>query len=350
MIIMGQVWSDCYVVTGVDRAEEHDDPVFSMFRPKADGNTVNFKNQKCIAVKSWKRLSDIIKRLERNDQKILVYQAAHGGKGGISGSDDGNEAATEIFNIMKSISITRKLGVINLSCYSGDILAHKLLNDVQEANSKSIDNLCLITASSFGRPTALLGDTKDLIYNLNPNQENALVEFFLKSEDMLSSATPWDQQPLMEALSRMYLEDGILKLSELITTPQKMLCQDQSLDSSCSLGANYLVRFLTWSNNLPEEKTFMEHVPEEYGYWREYSKSSSCPNNLTLLMDEIALKNKPISSIDVNLLFELNGLVDSKRTGLQFNTIFSLWSKAFLKDQIQRSALDERRYQACLNF
>jgi hypothetical protein len=351
IIFLGQVWADCYVVTGVDREEEKEEPVFSRFRPQDGEETVNFKNHKCLAVKSWKKLSEIIKdKKNTNIQKILVLQATHGGKGGISGSDDGNETPSEIYEMMKSISNTHKLGVINLSCYSGDILARKLLDDAHETSTKSIDNLCLITSSSFGRPAIGAGDIHDLIYNFNPNREHSLLEFFLKSEDMLASATPWDQEPLIEALTRMYFEDGISKLAELNVAPREMLCQDESLEQSCSLGVNYLGRFLKWSSVLPVDKTFMEYVPEEYRYWLDYRKLNSCPNSLILLMDEIALKNKKISDIEVNILFNLNRLVASKRAGLQFNIIFNLWSKAFLKERPQRSELDERRYKACLNF
>ncbi len=343
--------SDCYIISGFERDVDN---TFDIFNYKKNSIEHKFKHMKCTVVKSWKSFQIKMKTKSEHDKsKVLVFQIAHGGASGVCGSDDGNESAADVLQVMNNVSRDRKLGVVNLSCYSGDLLAHKIANDLKNPSSKSVDNLCLITATSFGNVGVLSKDNYKLLYDFNPTKQS-LIDLYIKTSGMLTSASPWSEKKTVEALSQFYLNESIDIFESINNTnylDRKFCIKDQEvLNGKCALGINYLSRFIFWTKRLPIGKKFLDYVPKEYEYWREYLSTTTCPANLVSLMHEIAHTKIEISELDPALLLSLNKQVSGKRNRMSFNRILSEWSKAKLLDAKEKSLLDKRRNNACANF
>lgn len=212
LISFSTMAAECFVVSGIekDHARSLKD------RTLIQSETSKIAGKNCIVVKSWKELNEKIaaKKLPR-DSDILIVQGAHGATNGIDVKflcDAEEPTAEEVLGHLKKLSGQYRVGATIHSCYSGEIMKQKLLQD--ETNNENLDKLCLYTSSSMGRIT--YGQDKDILSQLKSARPGQTLEnLFLKVRSGMISSAAWSEIGLPEYFAKETVEQGYKALQSL---------------------------------------------------------------------------------------------------------------------------------------
>jgi len=147
LLFSAEVWAfKCFVISGVERDRKGlwDGNRFIERRQSA-----RIRGHNCIVLDTWEDLSKPIYRLNRSTDNVLIMNMTHGGSMGGTMCNAGNVRGVRILEILRNLSRNRRVAVNMESCFSGDLIAKKIMTD--SLANPSIENLCLSTNSLFGR-------------------------------------------------------------------------------------------------------------------------------------------------------------------------------------------------------
>lgn len=205
--------SECFVVSGIKKDPKNfiKGDIF-----KAGASKVAGKD--CTVVGSWRELRESItsKKIPKGAD-ILIVQGAHGNqdenKKVTFACDAQDVSSSEVLNTLNKISSDYQVGAVIHSCYSGDMMRDKLLQD--EIDSSNLDKLCLYTSSSMGR--VALGNTgQDIISKLKVAKSGQTLEnLFLETRAGTISSAAWSEIGLPEYLAKKTTEAGYKTLQAL---------------------------------------------------------------------------------------------------------------------------------------
>jgi len=190
---------------------------------KDDGWLVNPKvaGVPCVRANTWAEARTKVESLKKEGkikkgERLFVEQSSHGGPGGtayVNGMWFFPDSPHYILDTLESWGKEFQVGAEIRSCFSGDLQKLKLERDELRDNSDEDDgsdaylgNVCLITASDFGR-LASLTNTTDGAMSKNYQTENlsnptgkSLEEYFLASKLGTISSAPWSTARVSEYL------------------------------------------------------------------------------------------------------------------------------------------------------
>ncbi len=205
--------SECFVVSGLKK--DHNNFLGNRNLFKSEFSKVAGKQ--CTVVGSWKELDKVLitKKLPKGAD-VLIVQGAHGNEDAnrkiTFSCDAGTATSGEVLNYLNKFSANYQVGAVIHSCYSGDLMRDKLLQD--EANPKNLDKLCLYTSSSMGRVT--WGTEGDIIAKLESAISGETLEkLFLKVRAGMISSAAWSEIGLPEYFSKKTNEMGYKTLQAL---------------------------------------------------------------------------------------------------------------------------------------
>jgi hypothetical protein len=193
---------------------------------------------RCKQFDSWESLG---KEMQNSTEPLLILQDTHGGRGGsVASNADECEDPERILTILRKLSQTRKVASFHNSCYSGDLLERKLLLDESEPLDRSIDNLCVATASFFSRESV---DWYRLPRYLNPEatMRSAIgnrnvhtpADVIRAGNTGMISSLPWRESGAVDYWIHQELSKGIRFLNYL--SQKGSYCDDRiSKSSACA--------------------------------------------------------------------------------------------------------------------
>jgi hypothetical protein len=363
--------TQCFFVSGLSRDNMD---VLAQYKAATLNRTLTFRYYSCTQVDSWKDLEALLKKDAQNaasgkdrDNKILILQIAHGLPGGVSLSDAGDEGGDAVFSTIKRIAKTHRVGVISQSCYSGDLLARKLVSDELATNDKSIDQMCLMVASSFGSPAFATDGMYQLLHEYDPNTESML-SLSKNASLSLSSAAPWAGSKLVDKLWPYYMANGIEKTKNINERLCFRRCSAQ-VDANKACEAVFsvldsLLRIRVNPNISNDDRRIAQLKYRQYkedvkrAFWPEEKKDRGSPTVKTncpmmhLLMpwlDALAQNKSSLPDINIEDVMEVAGSVDSLNADKALLLLFGIWSSANSATAV-KDPLDVRRQQACANF
>ena len=217
----------CLVVSGLEKDEVHVLSDVPFLKP-------NFEvaGNKCQIFNSWAALEFYVFGDKKHPSKVgekeslLILQGAHGGQGGSAACNEGDPTGDEIYGSLKKISEKFQTGAIIHSCYSGDLMERKLKDD-SKAPGKSLDHLCLVTDSLFGRTVAGRNDSSGYLVGF-AKPEMSLESLFTRSKGGMISSAAWDDSGVTQYfMSRVY-DDALTMISKMGTftklNPEDQVC------------------------------------------------------------------------------------------------------------------------------
>jgi hypothetical protein len=199
----------CFFVSGIGEDSEGSFENYHRFLSRTE---LKLGATHCRRVASWKILERRIEAQARLAKKgiapairrILILNGAHGDTGGDILADAGEEDGNLVFALMNQISLHHPTTVIVDSCYSGDLVARKIIFDEQYPHDRSIKNLCLITDATFGNEAV---DTsihdKVIPQQMSDAPENLYsgFDYFKRLDQMaLISGSPWEASGVVKKL------------------------------------------------------------------------------------------------------------------------------------------------------
>lgn len=208
--------AECFVVSGAEKDHSNSLKDKSFFK----NETSKVAGKNCTVVKSWKELNEKIeaKKLPRNSD-VLIVQAAHG-VDYFDGEtrktrflcDSEEPTAEEVLGHLKKLTGKYRVGATIHSCFSGEIMKQKLLQD--EISGENLDKLCLYTSSSTGRIT--YGQNQDILAQLKAAKPGQTLEnLFLKVRSGMISSAAWSEIGLPEYFAKETVEQGYKTLQAL---------------------------------------------------------------------------------------------------------------------------------------
>lgn len=209
--------AECFVISGVEKDRSHSLKDRTLFQNESS----KIAGKNCTVVKSWKELNEKItaKKLQKGSD-ILIVQGAHGvnffddNKGQTAKflCDAEEPTAEEVLGHLKKLSGDYRVGATIHSCYSGEIMKQKLLQD--ETSDENLDKLCLYTSSSTGRIT--YGQDQDILAQLKSARPGQTLEnLFLKVRSGMISSAAWSEIGLPDYFAKETVEQGYKTLQAL---------------------------------------------------------------------------------------------------------------------------------------
>lgn len=194
----------CLIVSGSHQVDEKNsgdgDPAHGAIHemhPQLANETGGLAGLSCRYFDSWSDLTKFVQgttngapNVEKNES-LLVAQVAHGHEGGTCACNAGYSSGEEVLGHLQGLSSQHPVFSVMFSCYSGDLLRKKLVSDQKMPSDPSIDHLCLMTGSFFGRGAE--GGKSDILSVLENEHLSGMNadEVFLKTDEGLISSAPW---------------------------------------------------------------------------------------------------------------------------------------------------------------
>jgi hypothetical protein len=167
--------------------------------------------QKCEVFDGWEKAKTYIRGNLKLKGQLLLIQGAHGNSDGSFDTNEGHASADTVLNDLKTLSQNYHVGSVIHSCYSGAVMAKKMLDDETNPN---LDKLCLVTSSSFGRITYSHPD--DMIQNLLRSKPgDTLEKTFMNTPAGTISSAAWSEIGLPDYLKNKTVESGYQTLQNL---------------------------------------------------------------------------------------------------------------------------------------
>ena len=213
---------ECLSVSG--NSEKKDPGRLFMGDPLLTPTTV-IAGKTCHVFNGWPELFSCLKGEVScgveipNGTHVLLYQGAHGGRGGLASCNAGDYPGDKLFEDLAGLSTKFRLGYVSASCFSTDLQAKRIRWEAAHPDSKTIDRLCMVTASPFGAmadndplPSFMVSKAK-----VGRTMQQLFVEDAPKDLNFVLSSTPWESlgigpylnsataenaKPLLERLNR----------------------------------------------------------------------------------------------------------------------------------------------------
>lgn len=209
--------AECFVVSGIEKDHSNSLKNKNFFK----NGLSKVAGKDCTVVRSWKELNQAIasKKIPKGGD-VLVVQGAHGAddydnlgnKNPRFLCDADEPTASEVLGHLNKLSEQYRVGATIHSCFSGEIMKQKLLQD--EIDGKNLDKLCLYTSSSTGR--IAYGRDGDIIGQLEKSKPGQTLEnLFLKVKAGMISSAAWSEIGLPEYFSKKTVEEGYKTLQAL---------------------------------------------------------------------------------------------------------------------------------------
>jgi hypothetical protein len=205
----------CVVISGLDKdwnGAVHKSEIMK---------TSSIRGKKCEVYDSWLEFYKV--HNGKSSGKILIYQGAHGMPGGSAACNAGDESPEVILDVL--LKITNQgyhIGLLNLSCYSGDLL--KKLIAIQ-ASATPNEKLCILTDSYIDRPATIRPlMSSEAIEQANDGE--SLNDVFLRMSGGMTSAAAWSDSNF----DYRFAQNLYLDPSDILTSLESYSasCQNQS--------------------------------------------------------------------------------------------------------------------------
>jgi hypothetical protein len=195
----------CLIISGDKR--DHNG-VFD--RPMFKQETTKVGNHLCNVVDGWVEAVIIAEQFPPGD--LLIIQGTHGASDGSYACNSGDVTADEVLTNLKRLSKRHRVGAAIDSCFSGEIMRKKLVND--QFDSKDLDKLCLVTSSQLGRITyGGDNDLSNVLARAKPGQ--TLEQVFLESNSGMISSAAWTEAGVPQYLTTKTTSAGMTVLQSL---------------------------------------------------------------------------------------------------------------------------------------
>jgi hypothetical protein len=226
---------ECFVLSGI--RQDYTNALGGPLRTRIEQQTVEVAGHSCKVFGDWYSLSqyifpDVLNHPMKLDstipdgEKILIIQYAHGGPGGSASCDNLSTPGEEILFNLIHMAQRHRVGAFFNSCWSGDLIKAKIVAErkglsAKEASKivrskKSIENLCMITGSGFGRMAAG-GETERV---LSAQKDENLNDFFLSLDRGLISSAQWEQSGVAEYMTGANKSQSISNVLDSLKTQQ----------------------------------------------------------------------------------------------------------------------------------
>lgn len=174
---------------------------YQLFRQKTKVGSFD-----CIVKNSWAEAKAHVAANLVKGSQLLLIQGAHGGRDGSYHLNAGQYPKEEVLKDLNFLAKDYKVGAVINSCFSGNLLKDKLLED--DAAGVASDQLCLLTTSSFGRISyKMMYDLADQITSAPAGID--LNSIYLSSRAGLTSAAAWNEIGLPSYFRSKSLDEGL---------------------------------------------------------------------------------------------------------------------------------------------
>jgi hypothetical protein len=231
----------CLIVSGFnheDEIGEHAPQVLHELHPIHANHFGEIAGSKCKYYDSWKKLLKYAEGSSKGvpnvktGEPLIVGQIAHGHSGGVASTNSGEVPGQEILKNLNHLARNRPVFSPIFSCYSGDLIAKKLIDDEINPEDPAIDNLCLLTGSAFNRGAE--GGNQDIISILeskNVSRKNPEDVFLMADEGLISSA-PWSSSGFTAYLVGKQASDAMKVVRSIHSTGAFCPTHESALKSS----------------------------------------------------------------------------------------------------------------------
>ena len=213
----------CFVVSGKDSPSlpKQDHALYGDFLLDPELSKLRSLGTDCKVFPGWDQLYRHIqenftqKEKAPSENQFFIYQGSVGMTGGYSLCDR-TYHPDEVLTYLMLISRTYQTASVLHSCYTGDILARKLVHDLQNPGDSAIDKLCLATSSSIGAkaPAAPFRFSE----NIKDGDDFETV-FKREMKDGLISSAAWSESSF----------DKLLKAAHTPEKPAKAIAEMEKL-------------------------------------------------------------------------------------------------------------------------
>ncbi len=217
LMLSGQrLWAlDCLVVSGL----KHDsNDAFISKKILVPSKSV-VAGKECKIFESWTELQKYTDETKGLGPDLLIIQGAHGGLNyelnDVTFSCDAETATADgVLIYLSTLSQKYQVGAVINSCYSGEMMRKKLIND--QLGDISDQNLCLYTSSTIGRTS--YSDDKDFLSQLETVKPGQTMEdIFLQVDAGMISSAAWNEIDLPQYLVTRSLEMGNAAIQNMDT-------------------------------------------------------------------------------------------------------------------------------------
>jgi hypothetical protein len=214
----------CFVISGA--FDDHNGAFSEAIFSHKDTTYEKLGGMQC-KIADWEELDKLLKVGNRDappkDSQILIIQAAHGGPGGNARCNAGDVSGDQILSSLEDYSKRYHVASFIDSCFSGDIMKKKLLNDAKLSDHPRLDKLCIATSSYFGKSSWGNNFANDPLKYAVPG--GSFEDLFTKDQpeygkfDGMLSSAKWTETGITQYLLSQGVKDGFDALSNL----QKLL-------------------------------------------------------------------------------------------------------------------------------
>lgn len=196
----------CVIISGAKR--DHN-KAFDLPMYKQDSIVIG--NHDCVIVDDWVTAVIVAERMIPGE--LLIIQGTHGGSDGSFACNGGDATADEVLTNLNRLSKRHKVGAAIDSCFSGEIMRKKLIEDVGK-DAKDLEGLCLVTSSQLGRIT--YGGKNDLSNVLSRAKAGQTLEqIFVESNSGMISSAAWSEAGIPQYLMNKTAELGMNVLQKV---------------------------------------------------------------------------------------------------------------------------------------
>lgn len=211
--------TQCLVVQGDKSEDEKKSGAIHKLHPEFINGTASLAHLRCKYFDSWTALVSYVHQSEGKNmllhEPLLVVQMSHGSPGGIGNTNAGDIPGETILKNLTSLSKNHPVFGTFESCYSGDLMKKKLINDALNPKDPSVSNLCLFTESAFNHGAE--GGSHDLFSVLEKETKPGMSadDVFLRTDEGLISSAPWNQSGITDYFKGKELQQTLPVLQSI---------------------------------------------------------------------------------------------------------------------------------------
>lgn len=214
--------AECLVVSGLEKDTEHAFVGQKIFTAEVSA----IAGKKCHVFNNWKELSAFAQSRPKGSE-LLIAQGAHGMKtdeGEVRfDCNAGTPSADEVLKSLQNLSQSYKVAAVIQSCYSGEIMKKKLIQD--HLQNDGLENLCLYTSSSVGRVST--GSQEEMAKLLEGAKAgDTLEDLFMKTRAGMISSAAWEEVGLPSYLQKKDLTMGLSVIQKMDKVTRGPSCDD----------------------------------------------------------------------------------------------------------------------------
>ncbi len=240
------------------------------------------KNINCKIFNGWDNLQKYLisnsgKPNFSQDKKILIVEYAHGSQGGLAECNKRDYEGDEIYFRMKKIASSYHTAFVMDSCYSGDLIAKKISDDEINTDSIAIDQMCLITTSTFNQ-ASYADDSPIAAVNNSDIEHLSMLSFYQNLKSGLTSAAPWNGNGWTDTMTESYFSNGLSNLINYNKYGYKVGCTSSNVvNENCYQSIVDLVFFTSNENKIIDNKSIyralqnpaMRNYPQCLKMWKK---------------------------------------------------------------------------------